>query len=126
MTDKKQNTLGVKNRTPRADRQAGVRTEFERLRKIVLQTQTICNICGKPVDINRKPPDPLSPSVDHIIPVSVRPDLACELSNLALTHRICNQQKSNKILVAEVRDEREKQVSNRLLPQHNDWERMKI
>lgn len=109
-----------RKRPPRADRAAGVRPEFERLRKIIYSTQTVCGICGKPVDFSLKPPHPLSATLDHIIPLD-KGGAPADLSNLQLAHRICNSQKKNKILTAEVRDEREKQISNRLLPLHTDW-----
>jgi len=113
-------TKAPRGKAQRADRAAGVRPEFERLRKIIYSTQTVCGICGKPVDFSIKPPHPLSPTIDHIIPLA-KGGAPADLSNLQLAHRICNLQKKNKILVAEVKDEREKQISNRILPQHADW-----
>ena len=115
-----------RKKAPRADRAAGTRPEFERLRKIIYSTQDVCGICGKPVEKNDdgtfkyKAPHPLSPSIDHIIPLD-KGGAPCALENMQLAHRICNSQKKNKILTAEVRDEREKQISNRILPLHADW-----
>ena len=115
-----------RKRPPRADKQAGVRPEFERLRKIIYSTQDICGICGKPLERNDdgtfryKAPHPLSPTIDHIIPLD-KGGAPADLSNMQLAHRICNAQKKNKILTAEVKDEREKQISNRILPLHADW-----
>ena len=37
-------------KTPRADRAAGNRALFEANKKIILATQSVCAICGKPVD----------------------------------------------------------------------------
>ena len=109
-----------RKRPPRADRQAGVRTEFERLRKIIYSTQTVCGICGKPVDFSLKAPHPLSATIDHIIPLD-KGGAPASLENLQLAHRICNSQKRNRILVTEVQDDRQKQISNRILPLHANW-----
>lgn len=54
----------------RLDRTGPHRATFEKNKKRILRTQRICGICGKPVDMNVKPPEPLSPCIDHIIPVS--------------------------------------------------------
>ena len=109
-----------RKRPTRADRQPGARQEFERAKQIIFKTQTICGICGKPVDFSYKSPHPLSPTVDHIIPLD-KGGHPFDIDNLQLAHRICNSQKKNKILTAEVKDERQKQISNRILPLHADW-----
>ena len=44
------------------------RAVFENNKKIILATQSICGICGQPVDKSLKYPHPMSPTVDHIIP----------------------------------------------------------
>ena len=121
------NQGGGKKKTParkeitRADRKAGARVEYERARQIIFKTQTICGICGKPVEKDKyKPPHPLSATCDHIIPVS-RGGHPFSLDNLQLAHRICNLEKKNKILASDVKDDRQKKISNRILPQHTDW-----
>ena len=106
--------------TKRSDRQPGNRAAYEAARKKILKTQDICGICGKPVDMSLRYPHPLSPTVDHIIPVN-KGGHPSDISNLQLAHRCCNRQKSDKI-VAEVHVESvEKLVSNRVLEQHMDW-----
>ncbi len=107
----------------RLDRAPGHRGAYEAARKKILATQDVCGICGKPVDKTLKSPHPLSPTVDHIIPLD-KGGHPSDLSNLQLAHRCCNREKSNR-LVREVYlqsgvDE-EKLVSNRVLEQHNDW-----
>lgn len=66
-------------------------------RRRVLRATSICGICHEYVDQSRKWPDPLSPSVDHIIPVSQLdgPDdpRAYSLDNTRLTHLVCNQRR---------------------------------
>lgn len=58
-----------------------------------------CGICGRKVRMAYKSgptgvPSGLGPSVDHIIPRSVAPELASDLSNLRLTHWSCNRNRS--------------------------------
>ena len=69
--------------------------QYQANRKIIIATQSICAICGRPVDKSLKGYDPMSATVDHIIPVS-RNGHPFALENLQLTHRKCNLQKSNK------------------------------
>ena len=54
----------------RPDRDGTHRLAFERNKKKIYATQTVCGICGKPVDFSYKFPHPLSPCIDHIIPVA--------------------------------------------------------
>jgi len=99
----------------RTERSAGNYSLFEHNRRVILATQTICGICGKPVDKSLKYPDPMSPTVDHIIPLNKNGD-PTSLDNLQLAHRYCNRLKSDKILQPlEVKDE------NRKLPLTMDW-----
>lgn len=72
-------------------------------RAAVLASEDICALCKQPVDkLLRLGPDgkphPLSPEVDEIIPFS-RGGSPYSRQNLQLTHRICNQQKSNRVSV---------------------------
>ena len=111
------------NRTParRSDRQAGGnRAAFENARKKILATQTVCGICGKPVDFSYRYPHPLSPTVDHIIPVA-KGGHPSDLSNLQLAHRCCNRQKSDKLIEPRKPDElSDRIVPNDMLEQHFD------
>lgn len=104
----------------REDRYGEHRTAFEKNRKIILATQTICGICGQPVDFSFKYPHPLSPSVDHIIPLD-KGGHPSALDNLQLAHRWCNRQKSDKLFERKKFQETEGTISNRDLPQHADW-----
>ena len=99
----------------RADKQPGNRSLFEANRKIILATQSVCAICGKPVDKSIKYPDPMSPTVDHIIPLDKNGDPTA-LDNLQLAHRYCNRQKSNKIMGEVVPVDQ-----NRKLPLTENW-----
>lgn len=114
-----------KKKAPRIDRTGQFRTALEKNRQIVLRTQKVCGICGNEVDFNYKSPHPLSPTVDHIIPVS-KGGHPSDLSNLQLAHRWCNRQKSNKLFLTEKKEKVEKQeVNNDLLPLHFDWSKYK-
>lgn len=106
----------------RTDRQPGNRGAFEAARKKILRTQTVCGICGKPVDFSYKNPHPLAPTVDHIIPVS-KGGHPSDISNLQLAHRCCNREKADRLLdLAKItKDDSANLVSNQLLEQHADW-----
>lgn len=106
----------------RTDRLPGNRGAFEAARKKILATQTVCGICGKPVDFSYKYPHPLSPVVDHIIPVA-KNGHPSDISNLQLAHRCCNRQKADKLVDQSrlVPEDDSKLVSNQLLELHCDW-----
>ena len=89
-----ENTRTKYNRRP--DHQAGHRAEYERNRKRILKTQSICGICKQPVDKSLKYPDPYSATVDHIIPVS-RGGHPSDINNLQLAHFRCNRLKWDKL-----------------------------
>ncbi len=103
----------------RSDREGPHRTQFEKNRKWILATQSVCALCGKPVDKTLKPPHPLSPAIDHIIPVS-KGGHPSSRENLQLTHRCCNRQKSDKLLERKS-VEVQQIISNRVLPATFDW-----
>ena len=61
-----------------------------------LKARAVCHICGKPIDYFAKPsttPDSYEP--DHIIPVSIRPDLELDLANIKASHMKCNRMRGN-------------------------------
>ena len=101
----------------RADRQGAHRTQFERNRKRILKTQNVCGICGKPVDVSLKQGTPMSPVIDHIIPVA-KGGHPSDISNLQLAHWCCNRQKSDKVYK---NVEEKKVLGNRNLPQSRNW-----
>lgn len=84
-------------RKPRADDIGQHRTAFDKNRKKILLMQDVCGICGLPVDKSLKFPHPLSPTVDHIIPINLGGHPS-DFENLQLAHFTCNRQKSDKIL----------------------------
>lgn len=94
---------------------------YNRNRKIIIATQDICAICGKPVDKKIKSPDPMSATIDHIIPLTKGG--SNELDNLQLAHRCCNLVKSDKVYGKTKTDKAQANglVSNRNLPLTFKW-----
>jgi 5-methylcytosine-specific restriction endonuclease McrA len=93
------------------------RAQYEANRKIILATQTICGICGKPVDKTLKYPDPMSATVDHIVPIA-RHGHPSAPENLQLAHRCCNRAKSDHPPGEGIRN---KNIISHSLPQSHDW-----
>ena len=106
----------------RPDRDGAHRGAFEKNKKKIYATQTCCGICGKPVDFTKKYPHPLSPCIDHIIPIA-RGGHPSDITNLQLAHWTCNRQKSDKLIESRgtVDSNKTEVLSNRLLPQSIDW-----
>lgn len=106
----------------RPDRNGTHRGAFERNKKKIYASQTVCGICGKPVDFSLKYPHPLSPAIDHIIPIA-RGGHPSDLHNLQLSHWTCNRQKSDKIIASRgtVTSNKSEVISNRVLPQSLEW-----
>lgn len=107
-------------KTTRPDKDGTHRLAYERGRKKILATQTVCGICGKPVDKALKYPHPLSPCVDHIVPVA-RGGHPSDIENLQLAHWTCNRQKADKLLRSRTKAQEDSTLSNRILPQTRDW-----
>ena len=80
-------------------------------------TQDVCGICGKPVDKSLRYPHPLSPTIDHIIPI-IKGGHPSEMDNLQLAHFTCNRAKSDRLM--ESKSSEEIQI-NRDLPQSINW-----
>jgi 5-methylcytosine-specific restriction endonuclease McrA len=60
-----------------------------------------CQICGGPVNRNAVCPHPLSPSLDHIVPVARGGDHT--RLNVQCAHFICNSRKSDTVAGAQLR-----------------------
>jgi len=93
------------------------KNSYQKAKKIIFSSQSNCGICGRPVDFDKKFPDPWSATVDHIIPVAKGGDPA-SVDNMQLAHLQCNRIKSSKMVELQTR---EKSVSNRDLPLSCDW-----
>ena len=104
----------------RPDKDGAHRLAFDRNKKKILATQNICGICGKPVDKAMRYPHPLSPCIDHIIPVA-KGGHPSDLENLQLAHWTCNRQKSDKLFKRRRATDTDETISNRILPLSCDW-----
>lgn len=107
----------------RPDQIGPIRVQFEKNKKKILATQTLCGICGKPVDFNAKFPEPLSAVIDHIVPI-IKGGHPCDIDNLQLAHFCCNRAKADKLIEKKSYNEKDVLISNRNLPQTFDWSKL--
>ena len=117
--------MGISKATPRPDKRGGPHyRQYEINKRKIMSTQTICGICGKPVDMQLKYPHPLSACIDHIIPIA-KGGHPSDIENLQLAHWTCNRTKSDKIAgtIEDYADKREraKVIGFRNLPLSADW-----
>lgn len=108
----------------RPDRDGSFKTPYQKQRARILNTETICAICGMPVDKSLKFPHPMSPTIDHIVPVSLGGHPS-DPDNLQLAHLKCNQVKSSRLTIESNKDliAENKQIGNRILPQSMNWKK---
>ncbi|MDT2848772.1 HNH endonuclease signature motif containing protein [Vagococcus carniphilus] len=102
----------------RADKTGPHRVAFEKNRRRLLKTENVCGICGHLINKKLKAPDPMSPVVDHIIPIN-KGGHPSAIENLQLAHWTCNRQKSDKLFNNQ--KEEPKTIGNRNLPQSLNW-----
>lgn len=79
----------------RAQMRANGPIERFSMREIGDRDNWLCGICqdaAQPVDPARKRPDPLSPSIDHIMPIALGG--AHARTNVQISHWFCNQEKN--------------------------------
>ena len=107
----------------RADKTGAHRSVYEKNKKRILKTRQTCGICGKIVDKKLKFPNPLSPVIDHIIPVA-KGGHPSDIDNLQLAHFCCNREKSDKLFNMG-KELKEDVIGNRNLPQLRDWAKYK-
>ena len=108
----------------RADKDGTHRKQFEINRRRVLATQSVCGICGRPVDKSLKWPDEWCAVVDHIIPIE-RNGHPSDIDNLQLAHNICNRNKAAKLF----RTVKQPQIilpNNDDLPLSEDWDNIRF
>lgn len=61
----------------------------------IIAASDICALCNQPVDKTVKTPHPMSPEVDHKVPLALGgPDTR---ANKQLTHRKCNRAKWHRL-----------------------------
>lgn len=66
---------------------------WRRARAAVLARESVCYLCGAPVDKSLPGSSPMGPTVDHMVARASGGSLY-DPSNLHLTHQICNSRKS--------------------------------
>lgn len=110
----------------RIDHSGTHRSQFDKNKRKIYATQSVCAICGRPVDMSLKWPHPMSKSIDHIIPIS-KGGHPSDLDNLQLAHFCCNRQKADKLALQDggKSEKIEEQISNRVLPQSMVWTKYK-
>jgi hypothetical protein len=86
-----------KKKRNRPDHDGVHRSLFDKNKKRIYASQNTCGICGAPVDKSLKYPHPLSPCIDHIIPID-RGGHPSDIDNLQLAHWKCNRMKANKLI----------------------------
>ena len=104
----------------RPDHNGTQRAQFESNKRKIYATQTVCALCGKPVDFSIKFPHPMSACIDHIIPVS-KGGHPSDIGNMQLAHMHCNRDKSDKIPGRQDFSAGIELISNRDLPLSFDW-----
>jgi 5-methylcytosine-specific restriction endonuclease McrA len=80
----------------RRARKRNVHNETVYLEIIAQRDKYKCHICRKRVDMNLDVQDMYSPTMDHLIPISLGGDHT--YANIRLAHRICNSRKGNRAI----------------------------
>ena len=60
-----------------------------------MHSGVICRLCSDSVSLSVAWPHPMSPSIDHVVPVSLGG--TDDLTNLRLTHLACNVRRGNRL-----------------------------
>ena len=79
----------------RPDQHGWAEATYRKARKKIFASQSVCAICGRPVNFDLRFPDPWSATVDHIVPLSKGGNPA-DVANMQLAHLQCNRIKSSK------------------------------
>lgn len=79
----------------RRTRKGGSHTELFTHEDVVSHSGADCHLCGIPIDYSLTYPDPMSKSLDHVIPLSKGG--AHTLSNVKMAHLRCNSKKGDRI-----------------------------
>lgn len=91
---------------------------YKHNKAILRKTATLCALCGMPIDKSLKYPNPMSISIDHIIPVALGG--RSTIDNLQATHLICNKSKGKRVLTKN-KEEYQAPSREKAIPQYIDW-----
>jgi 5-methylcytosine-specific restriction endonuclease McrA len=69
---------------------------WRRIRAQILTDSQTCWLCGHPIDLTLPATDPMSATVDHVLPLAAGGD-PLDPHNLRPAHRVCNGRKGKKI-----------------------------
>lgn len=110
-----------KLRRNRPDFDGNERGIYQHNKAILRKTSTVCALCGMPIDKSLRYPNPMSISIDHIIPVALGG--RSTIDNLQATHLICNKEKGKKVLARPQDGESKVKPKDRgkVIPQYIDW-----
>lgn len=86
----------TQRRTLRRMRVKGVRVDRVYRRVVWERDKGRCGICGGMVDFTKVSPDPMAPSLDHIVPISKGGEHS--YTNIQLAHLGCNMSKGSKLV----------------------------
>lgn len=93
---------------------------YKHNRAILRKTATVCALCGMPFDKSLKYPNPMSISIDHIIPVALGGKST--IDNLQATHLICNKAKGKKVIIKPTQKAQgDMPIREKTIPQYIDW-----
>lgn len=112
----------AKKQRYRPDMDGAFKSAYDKNRKRILAEGEVCALCGLPIDKKLRFPDPMSATVDHIVPIA-KGGHPSDPQNLQIAHLICNQIKGSKTVIELNGDlvEEKKIIGNRELPLSRDW-----
>lgn len=87
--------LDIEATVKRRSALASVEVESISRLKVYERDEWICGLCGLPVDPRLRHPDPMSASLDHILPISLGGSHTWD--NVQLAHLHCNCSKGNRV-----------------------------
>lgn len=115
------NDMATKKRY-RPESDGSFKAAYKKNRRRVLEESDVCAICGMPIDRSLRFPNPMSATVDHIIPI-IKGGHPSDPANLQAAHLICNQMKASKLTIETNKNISAETalISNRDLPLSKNW-----
>lgn len=106
----------------RPESDGSFKAAYKKNRRRVLDESPVCALCGMPIDRSLMFPDPMSATVDHIIPI-IKGGHPSDPANLQAAHLICNQMKASKLTIEKNKNIAAETalITNRILPKSMNW-----